>query len=304
MNMQKKFSQGKESHTYQRIDKDYNVNIYLGYNDNGNMSMVLTEHGKIEKVKPSKMIDVTFGRRNDGKVALSFDLLDNSYESMFLIFCKDIIVVCENAGRDMAISNALVRWKYWKELFGRKSSQILGKNEIKGLIGELIVLRDYFAPVYGMKDAIKAWMGPLFGHKDFEISSTWYEVKTIYDGGSQISISSLEQLDSDYDGHLHVVLLEDSSPVSKLSFNLNELVIQITNEIEDPEDLNAFRLRLENMGYEPNESYANYCFIYKGSKIYSVNSKFPRLTRREVHKSIGNVTYTILLNGISEFQEE
>ena len=45
MELWRKFEQGKERHTYQRIDSEYRVNIFLGYNENGNMSMVLTEPG-------------------------------------------------------------------------------------------------------------------------------------------------------------------------------------------------------------------------------------------------------------------
>lgn len=304
MKLQDKFLAGKDNHTYQRIDSDHSVNFFLGYNDSGNMSMVLIEFGKIEKVKSSKMIDVNLGKREDGRLVLSFDLLDNTFSSMFMVFCKDMIVVCEKAGRDLAISNALIRWKYWKELFGRKRSQLLDKSEIKGLIGELIELRDYFVPLLGVKNSIQAWMGPLLGHKDFEALGTWHEIKTINDGAIQIIVSSLEQLDSEYDGHLHVVKLEETSPVSSISFNLNQLVLQITNLILDPEDLDAFRTKLDNVGYEPNEAYDNFSFTYKGTQRYHVNSEFPRLTRRDVKKSIGNVKYTILLDGISEFQEE
>lgn len=46
MELWRKFEQGKERHTYQRIDSEYRVNIFLGYNENGNMSMVLTEPGQ------------------------------------------------------------------------------------------------------------------------------------------------------------------------------------------------------------------------------------------------------------------
>lgn len=303
MELQDKFLAGKDNYTYQRIDSDYLVNFFLGYNDNGNMSMVLIEFGKIEKVKSSKMIDVKLGKREDGKLVLSFDLLDSSFSSMFMIFCKDMIGVCEKAGCDLAISNALIRWKYWKELFGRKRFQILDKSEIKGLIGELIELRDYFIPLLGVKKAIQAWMGPLLGHKDFEALGTWYEIKTINEGAIQIIVSSLEQLDSEYDGHLHVVKVEEASPVSSISFNLNQLVLQITDLILDPEDLDAFRIKLDNVGYEPNDAYDNFHFTYKGTQRYYVNSKFPRLTRSEIKKSIGNVKYTILLEGISEFRE-
>ena len=90
MDLQKKFEAGEKNHTYQRIDADYKVNIFLGYNDDGCMSMVITENGVDARVKSTKIIDVKIKRREDKKLALSFDLLDEAYKSMFLIFCKDI----------------------------------------------------------------------------------------------------------------------------------------------------------------------------------------------------------------------
>ena len=118
--LSEKFAKGALSHTYQRIDSDYKSEIYLGYNDDGNMSMVITSYGNAEKVKPSKMIDAKVTKREDGRSAMSFDLLVKTYDSMFVIFCKDIIVECEKVDRDRILANAARRWRYWKELFEKK----------------------------------------------------------------------------------------------------------------------------------------------------------------------------------------
>ena len=303
MNIEEKFQKGAVDHTYQRIDSDYKVNIFLGYNDDGRMSMVITELGNKVLVKSSKQIEVSIKKREDQKLALSFDLLDDAYKSMFMIFCKDIIVVCERAGSQMAISTAVTRWKYWREMFGKKTADILDKQEIKGLIGELIELRDHFILDFDESTAIKSWMGPLMGHKDFEINDTWYEIKTVNENAVQVNISSLEQLDSEIDGHLVILRLEEASATSNLSINLNKMVLSVTDSIKDPENLDLFRIRLDNMGYRPDEEYDNYNFVFKGRQSYSVTGSFPRLTRRVVSESIGNAKYTILLNGISDYKE-
>ena len=91
MNIEEKFQKGVVDHTYQRIDSEYKVNIFLGYTDEGNMSMVITEYGNKVLVKSTKLIEVSLKKREDEKMALSFDLLDNSYKSLFLLFCNDII---------------------------------------------------------------------------------------------------------------------------------------------------------------------------------------------------------------------
>ena len=152
----------------------------------------------------------------------------------------------------MAISNALQRWKYWRELFGRQNSHLLDSQEIKGLIGELIILRNRFIPKYDVTKSIESWMGPLLGHKDFEISDTWYEVKTIPENATQVTISSLEQLEADNDGHLIIVRLEDSNAVTDNTITLNTMVTSIVNLIDDPEIIDLFRCKLDNMGYCPD----------------------------------------------------
>ena len=117
-------------------------------------------------------------------------------------------------------------------------------------------------------------------------------------------ISSLEQLESDTNGHLVVVKLEDTSSASGCSINLNEVVISVVDKISDPDVLEIFRTKLDNVGYAFDAEYDNYNFLYKGTQRYYVNEKFPRLKRSEINSTIGNAKYTILLDGITEFKED
>lgn len=303
MDIEQKFEAGRSGKTYRRIDPEYTVDIFLGYNEDGHLSMVITEPGKETSVKSSKYINTTLSKRKDGKLSLSFDLLDDAYKSMFMLFCKDVIAVCERAGSSLAITNAVTRWKYWRNLFGNRKQNTLDSLTIKGLVGELIMLRDFFIDRYGEKDAVNGWMGPLLGHKDFEINDTWYEIKSISESALQVTISSLEQLSSEIEGHLMVVRLEDTSSVSSLSINLNSLVSDITSMLDDPDLLNLFITRLANVGFEPDEEYDKYNYIFKGLEIYNIREGFPLIDRKNVPEAVGNVKYTLLLNGISKFKE-
>ena len=298
------FSTCNRDNQYRRLGTDFKTNIFVGFNEDGHMSLVITERGTIVATKSSKQISVSLRMREDGKLALAFDLLDNSYKPLFITFCKDIIMVTEKSGPEMAISSALERWKYWKEMFGKKPAAILSKSEIKGLIGELILLRDYFIPKYGSYQALCGWLGPLLGHKDFEIADTWYEVKSVNENAIQIRINSLEQLQADSPGHLAVVLLEDTSTVNANKINLNSIVLSIVEQLEDLDSLELFRARMESKGYRWNPEYDNYNFSYKGHHFYSIEEGFPALTRTDVSEAIGNVEYTVILTSISQFMED
>ena len=304
MDLSEKFSKGAETHTYQRIGSEYKSDVFLGYSDAGDMSMVIADYSAPAKVDSSKLIEVLLTQRVDGKKALTFNLLDNAYDTMFIVFCKDIIMECEKVDRNKTISSAINRWNYWKELFGKKKRTLLNKAEIKGLIGELIELKEYFIPKYGEYDAIVSWMGPLYGNKDFEIYDTWYEIKTISVNAIQVEISSLEQLESVIEGHLAIVRVEDTSATMEGAINLNGIVVEIADSIKSQVDLDMFRTRLDNVGYSMDPEYENNCFLYKGAEIYTVNALFPKILRSDISTSIVNAKYSILIDGIAKFKEE
>lgn len=301
MDLENKFNIGKINNTYQRVDELHNANIFLGYNDIGKMSLVITEPGNVEKVFSSKIIHVDMNKRQDGKVALSFDLEENSFESLFLVFCEDIIESLREKQKNRILSYAVARWKYWKEMFKQSSKDMLTMPEIKGLIGELYVLQYFMIPKYGESNAIKSWMGPELSHKDFEINDTWYEIKSVSESSNSILISSVEQLDSELDGQLYIIRLEKTNALVKKSLTLNKIVSKITTILNDIDDLNLFRKKLDLAGYEYRKEYDDIAFIYKGMEIYSVNSSFPRITREMIPLEVNNVSYSLLLQKLQEF---
>lgn len=83
MDLKSKFERGKASRTFQRIDSTYAVNIFVGFDDDGRMTVVITENSIYRQIRSTKLIEVALKIRNDGKMALSFSLLDNAYESLF-----------------------------------------------------------------------------------------------------------------------------------------------------------------------------------------------------------------------------
>ncbi len=183
-------------------------------------------------------------------------------------------------------------------MFGRRKAHLLDKLEVKGLIGELLELKNFFMKKFDETVAISSWMGPLLGHKDFEVDETWYEIKSVSENANQVIISSFEQLEADNDGCLVIYRLEETSPTTNNSINLNSLVLSMVSMFTDPDNLELFRTRLDNVGYVVDAEYDNFNFIFRERKKYKVNGNFPRLRRKEVNHSIGNVKYSILLNSL------
>lgn len=132
----------------------------------------------------------------------------------------------------------------------------------------------------------------------------WYEIKSVNENALQVKISSLEQLESEKEGHLVVVRLEDTSTVAENSVNINKLVVEIMSLITDVENLNVLQTKLDNIGYSFDEEYELWNFLYKGRQSYYVDDMFPRIRKKNVDNAIGNAQYTIMLDGIERFKED
>ena len=303
MDLKERFERGRNSHTYIRIDSSYKVDVFLGYSDTGQMSMVITEIGKQYHVESSKVVKVELKTRTDGKKALSFDLQDEAYQQEFFVFCKDIIWACEKAGPGNAIYAGITRWKYWCELFRKGNKTGLEKNRAKGLLGEMLFLKEYAFREFGIRASLESWMGPLLGHKDYEIGDTWYEIKTVNENSNQVNISSLEQLASEITGHLVIIRLEETSKVNDAAIDLNGVIEDIYSVLLDDDDRDLFDAKLALAGFGSECDCTEWFYKYKGHDFYLVNSLFPCLRTTNVPSAVTSAKYTISLNGITDFKE-
>ena len=231
-------------------------------------------------------------------------MTDNHYYDLFCSFCSDIIESSRSLD-DKKKGPMFVYGRYnnWQKMLKQPSSQTLDVKGIKGLIGEMLFLRDYMIPKYGSEKAVASWLGPEGSDQDFVVDGTWYEVKAKSSGAVSVDISSIEQLDSDLDGKLAVLFMDKTSTTDENRVTLNMLYRQITNMI----DVGAvFRLNnlLSLRGYTENEEYDKYAFNFKLMNMYSVTDGFPRLRRADVSSGIENAKYEISISYISRFLEE
>ena len=132
MNLKNIFYSIKDNDKYLRIDTKYDIDIYLGRDIDGSLSVVIIENGKMEKVNSSNFIKVILKERKDKKLALEFKLLDLKFENIFLVFCEDIIKNTENISKDIVISFCLKRWFFWKKMFSGTKKDFLAESKIKG----------------------------------------------------------------------------------------------------------------------------------------------------------------------------
>lgn len=296
--------QCKNTLAFKRISSTHPLDLYLGYNDLGKKTLALITNEVDLNFQSTKLIEVKIASREDGRKAVGFSLMDDTETDIFYRFCEDIYEATKSIQPENSIKVINNRWNRWINMFKNPHSLIMGEKEIRGLIGELVFLRDYMFKNYSIEKSITAWMGPNSSHKDIEIDNTWYEIKTCYQSSKSVTISSIEQLDSNIDGHLCIVELEDSNRYVDGCLTLNKIVEQISKMIIDEKVKQDFNTKLTSVGYMYFEEYDNYIYFSKNINKYLVNNKFPRLKKEKLPKEIATVSYELLLPNLREFLEE
>lgn len=296
--------QCKYSRAFKRISSVHPLDLYLGYNDLGKKTLALIIDEVPLDFQSTKLIEVKVASREDGKKAVGFSLIDDTETDIFFRFCEDIYESTKLVKPNDSIKVINNRWNRWINMFKNPHPLIMGEKEIRGLIGELVFLRDYMFNKYSIDRAITSWMGPNSSHKDFEVNNTWYEIKTCYQSSKSITVSSIEQLDANIDGHLCIIELEDSNKYVDGCLTLNKIISQITKMITNEIIKQDFLKKLTSVGYMFFEEYDNFIYYCKKINRYLVNDKFPRLKKENLPKEIATVSYELLIPNLRDFLEE
>lgn len=294
------FDKNNARGAYSLFDSTHPLKIYLGTNNEGLRSLTVVSNSNRVEVFSSKIIDVGYEQYSDNDLSLSFNLLDDRFAEFFYSFCEDVIKNTYSAQESDGFLPVVERYEAWQKFF-KRNNNFLSESEIKGLIGELLFIRHYMLPNYGEDRTIAAYIGIEGGHKDFELGETWYEIKAVHNGSNSVNISSLEQLDSDRDGHLEVVVLDDGAQ-SEISVNLNILASDISSMFSG-DNLRKFNDKLLEKGYVPNDYYNTYSYIPVSATGYLVKNDFPKLKKEALPDGILSAKYELSLLAIKDYKE-
>jgi len=235
-----------------------------------------------------------------GDRQLQFVLESSGDWEMFHALCLDLLAA-SNGGRDEAgaLQLLLRRLLRWQRLLSKGRGRVLDEREVRGLIGELIFLRDRLLPEADVA-AVDCWQGPRGLPQDFVYAGRLIEVKT-YAAGSNpaIRISSAEQLSSgDVPLFLHLVCLVRQES----ALNLPALIDEINSILgENLPQAEAFEDRLLDMGYVDLPEYRTMSYAVTSTSDYQVREGFPRLTVEQVPAGVTDVSYSIQIVDMRPF---
>jgi hypothetical protein len=265
-------------------------------------SVVIVTDNPVDNITSSKSIEAVCNQRKDGKYAVSFTLIDSQQEDVFITMSGDIIQFSNAEYADAAMKKVIKRYAAWMKLLDHKNSALLSINAQKGLIGELLFLKEKMDLGMNASEAVAGWGGPDGADQDFSYSDGWYEIKVTGASSDSVSISSIEQLDSNQEGELVIFRIDKCVPTKVGAFTLYRLVHLIFDMLHREEDiLNAFILKLGAAGYIDMLEYDKQTFALSAKQAYQVNDSFPRLVRRGVPSEIINAEYQLSIQSITSW---
>lgn len=290
---------------FKRVDSEHPIDWRV--NDcNPPTKLVLKTKKKPPEFIETNGVHVAIINQTNGMYATVFVLNDPLCADTFKVFCEDVIEASRTVDPDEVGDFALERYVNWMYLFKPCSNDKLSDEEIRGLIGELYVMKSKFIPLFGAFSALKSWMNQIKGKQDFIEHDKWYEVKSLLEGNDSIHISSLEQLSRTDRGELVVVNLKKTSPESDTRVTLNTLYADVMQMLPTLALKKQFAEILVSAGFIVNDPYYdNHCFEIIDVIGYGVYGEFPRLTPENLPCSgITRAEYDISLEAIKEYEAE
>ncbi|WP_312813778.1 PD-(D/E)XK motif protein [Sedimentibacter sp.] len=289
--------------TYQRIDDEHIMDIFIGKDSGGFKELLVVSEIEPAKMRSSKSIEIQKGVRKDNRWATRIRLLKKEQEEVFTHLCWDLIEHSRSAkNKTIGLEIVIARFLKWQKLM-ESGSDLLPDEVIKGIIGELLYAKKKLFPLYAWDVILSAWIGPDGADKDFVFEETWSEIKAIKTGKATVTISSMEQLSSKNNGTLVIATVDNTSAADAAGFSFSEIINEFREILRaSPSALFDYETKLLELGYIDRKEYFDKYYVFYGFRFYRVDADFPKLTRDCIPNEIIKVKYDIALSEIKEFE--
>jgi hypothetical protein len=233
-------------------------------------------------------------------------LRSDALSSIFARLCDDLVESSRGIPPGGAAGYILSRLVRWRRLLETGDSPMLGTTELRGLMGELIVLQRCL-DFWPAADVVQSWVGPLEAPQDFTLPSLRIEAKSIRPGAGTVRISSADQLDvADADLLLCVITLASVTTGAE-GISVADLVGGIRERLahdDAPGLLLEFDSRLAAAGYVDLPEYEQRSFRVEAIRFFEVDGTFPRLRRADLPYGVSEASYEIVLGVCAPFETD
>lgn len=283
----------------QRLDPNHPMDFFIGVSNKGYDELALITVIEPARLTPSKALEVKKGIRKDGKWATQIYSIEKENQEIFARLCLDLVECSQNCKSEAeGLSNVTRRYLAWQRLFA-KFKETLPISVLKGLVGEIDFAKTLIRKGISKDDVIAGWVGPDGADRDFIMPSAWFENKAIATGKDRVTISSLNQLETDINGFLTIVCVDESASTDPKAFSVKNYIDEFRVELADaPEAVSLFEQKLISVGYIDKKSYEDIFFVKGERTFFKVNNTFPRLMTENVAPEIVSAQYDLSIAGI------
>ena len=286
-----------------RIDPTSKHDFFWACNADGRYAFLFnTQHDLPDLGAPPKLRGITVGYYRPQR---QFQLILENREDwqIFRSLCDDLTRATEEMVSPRTVMDTLLaRLIQWQRLLSRGVKRLLDDREIRGLIGELLFLRDELITKCG-PSAIGFWQGPSGRPQDFALGPYLFEIKTHLAGDSpKVVISCPEQLWAENATlYLAVTPLARSGRHGMGAVTLPLLVDELSSSVRATAYHEAFESRLIDAGYFPSPEYDDEIYVASPTQYYEVAGMFPRISANAIRSGIEDVRYSLKISACAAF---
>lgn len=280
------------------------LDCHIGWDENFRRTLLIVGNVKTKIPPSSQSVEIRQWQRSDKKFSLALSLLSEDESAVFFEMCRDLLEFAEDATDESdALKKFWQRYAHWQKLFTAAKNDLLSPEQQRGLIGELLFLREQILKGRPLAEAVGGWFGALKEHQDFFYGENWFEIKTVMEQAEKIRISSLEQLSLERNGELVVYRLGntagDYSSFALECFTLNSLAKNLSELLS--ENLSAaqkFEALLFTAGYVCRKEYDEKIYRLVEILNFVVDENFPRLLKSKLPPAIVEASYSLKLRDL------
>jgi hypothetical protein len=302
---------GPEADNVRRADSAHPLDFFRGRDFSGRYLLSLTaelDDPALPDAPKLNGIEVTVERRPPANVRLVLTLQDRAQFDIFRALCDHLMKATRSeppGANGPGLRLVLQRLRDWHEMLRRRREDLLSPQEVLGLAGELLFLRDQVLSRLSPPEGILSWRGAHREEQDFAFGGWQVEVKTQLSTSDQrLQIASEAQLDAT-SGRLLIChqCVATAAPDREGAFTLNSLVAGIKLELADAVDIarDAFDAALAAWGYVERSEYEESAWMLTLRRVYEVRSEFPRIVPAMLPPGVQNVSYQVRLSDCEPF---
>lgn len=288
-----------------KIETELDIDIYTYYDYFKSLHIIIKSEGEINenrrgiKVKNEELDLINIGKSN----YINFCCTSIEFKDKFIQIINEILEFYKTSKKLIKSINIIInKWYYF---FEKSNSNILSENTVKGLIGELIFIKE-FSKKKSYEKIIEAWKGPQSGLRDFNFDSFDIEVKaSSKEIGHVHTINGQFQLKSiSIPLYIYSINLKKSDSTNSIS--LKKLIDEICLDIGgDSFMLNDFFEKLEMLSVlvPTVEKYNDYSYELKDILTVQINAaNLNDFIIENINNRISNIKYDYDFNGLTNVE--